>query len=41
MLDKKVSHFQTFGLEVLFTANAAKDLKEGNRHFGVGWENRR
>jgi hypothetical protein len=29
MLDKKVSHFQTFGMEVLFTANAVKDLREG------------
>jgi hypothetical protein len=41
-LDKKVSHFQTFGLDVLiFTVNAAKAkaLREGNRPFGVvGWE---
>jgi hypothetical protein len=38
MLDKRVSHSQTFGLEVLlFTANAAKakELREGNRPFGV------
>jgi hypothetical protein len=34
MLDKKVSQV-TFGMEVLFTANAAKDLREGNRPFGV------
>jgi hypothetical protein len=34
-LDKKVSYFQTFGLEVLFTAIAVKDLKEGNRPCGV------
>jgi hypothetical protein len=31
-----VSHFLTFDLEVLlFTANAAKELREGNRPFGV------
>jgi hypothetical protein len=38
-LDKKLSHFQTFGLEVLlsFTENAAKEkeMREGNRSFGV------
>jgi hypothetical protein len=36
-----VSHFQTFGLEVLiFTANATKmkELRKGNRPFAiVGW----
>jgi hypothetical protein len=43
-LEKKVSQFQTFGLEVLiFTANAAKakEVREGNRSFGVVWVGRR
>jgi hypothetical protein len=31
-----MSHFQTFGLEVIiFTANAANELREGNRTFGA------
>ena len=41
MLDKRVSHSQTFGLEVLlFNANAAKakELREGN---WCGWGGKR
>jgi hypothetical protein len=48
-LDKKVSHLQTFGLKIfVFVADAAKtkEVREGNRPFGVVWleweeENRR
>jgi hypothetical protein len=44
-LDKKVSYFQTFGLDVLlFIANAAKakELREGNQPLiWCGWGRKR